>query len=89
MTTPGPPITLAPGGSDERPLVHSVEDRHGPHAGCEPGSGGDQPDQEALAQRATRNIAEQDLDSYFEMVEAELNHRRKLYAAERGVITPE
>jgi hypothetical protein len=47
------------------------------------------PTKSALAQRATRNIAEQDLDSYFEMVEAELNHRRKLYAAERGVITPE
>ena len=47
------------------------------------------PTKSALAQRATRNIAEQDLDSYFEMVEAELNHRRKLYAAERGVRTPE
>jgi hypothetical protein len=47
------------------------------------------PTKSTLAQRATRNIAEQDLDSYFEMVEAELNHRRKLYAAERGVITPE
>jgi hypothetical protein len=47
------------------------------------------PTKSALAQRATRNIAEQDLDSYFEMVEAELNHRRKLYAAEWGVITPE
>jgi hypothetical protein len=42
------------------------------------------PTKSTLAQRATRNIAEQDLDSYFEMVEAELNHRRKLYAAERG-----
>ena len=47
------------------------------------------PTKSTLAQRATRNIAEQHLDSYFEMVEAELNYRRKLYAAERGVITPE
>jgi hypothetical protein len=30
--------------------------------------------------RAIRKIAKQHLDRYFELVEAELNHRRNLYA---------
>ena len=67
-------------GSDERLFVHAVENRDGRDAGCKPGRGGDRSDQEYLTQRATRKIAEDHLNRYFDMVEAELNHRRKLYA---------
>jgi hypothetical protein len=36
------------------------------------------PTKGTFTQRAARNIAERHLDRYFELVEAELNHRRKL-----------
>ena len=36
-------------------------------------------EQGRLTQPAARRIAEYHLDHYFEMVEAELNYRRKLY----------
>ena len=36
------------------------------------------PTKGTFTQRAARNIAERHLDRYFEPVEAELNHRRKL-----------
>jgi hypothetical protein len=37
------------------------------------------PDQGDLTRPASREIAEFHLDCYFEMVEAELHYRRKLY----------
>jgi hypothetical protein len=41
-------------------------------------------EQGSLTQPAARKIAEYHLDRYFEMVETELNYRRKLTAQQNG-----
>jgi hypothetical protein len=41
------------------------------------------PTKGTLTQRAARNIAERHLDRYFELVEAELNHREQQWLTSR------
>ena len=60
-----------------------MEGRHDPDDALEPGRGGGRPDQGYVTQRAARNIAERHLDRYFEMVEAELNHREQQWLTSR------